>query len=68
MTVAERPRKATAVEVAKAVFWSFFGVRKKVDYASDTASISPVQVVVAGVVGAAIFVATLVTIVKLVTS
>lgn len=61
-------RKASPAEVAKAVFWSFFGVRKKKDYASDAANISPVQVVVAGLVGAVIFVLTLVMVVKLVTS
>ncbi len=65
---AEAPRKASAAEVGKAVFWSFFGVRKKKDYVSDSASISPVQVVVAGLVGAVLFVLTLVMIVKLVTS
>jgi hypothetical protein len=64
----EGPRRASATEVAKAVFWSFFGVRKKKDYASDSASISPVQVVVAGIIGAALFVLTLVVIVKIVTS
>lgn len=64
----EAPRKASFADVAKAVLWSFFGVRKKKDYDSDSASISPVQVVVAGIVGAALFVLTLVMIVKLVTS
>ena len=62
------PRRASSAEVARAVFWSFFGVRKKKDYDSDSASISPVQVIVAGIVGAALFVLTLVMIVKLVTS
>ena len=62
------PRRVSFAEVARAVFWSFFGVRKKKDYDSDSASISPVQVIVAGIVGAALFVLTLVMIVKLVTS
>ncbi len=61
-------RKASFMDVAKAVFWSFFGVRKSKDYVSDSAKISPVQVVVAGLVGAVIFVLTLVMVVKLVTS
>ena len=61
-------RKASVAEVAKAVFWSFFGVRKKKDYESDSVSISPVQVIVAGLVGAIVFVLTLVMVVKLVTS
>ena len=65
---AEAQRKATIAEVAKAVFWSFFGIRKRKDYASDSARISPVQVVVAGLIGAALFVLTLLGIVKLVTS
>ena len=62
------PRKASFAEVAKAVFWSFLGVRKKKDYASDSARISPVQIIVAGLIGAALFVLTLVMVVKLVTS
>jgi len=62
------PRKASFAEVAKAVFWSFFGVRKKKDYDSDSASISPVQIIVAGLIGAVLFVLTLLMVVKLVTS
>lgn len=65
---AQPRRKASFAEVAKAVFWSFFGVRKKKDYASDSASISPVQVVVAGLIGAVLFVLLLVMVVKLVTA
>ena len=64
----EAQRKASAAEVARAVFWSFFGVRKKKDYDSDSASISPVQVIVAGAVGGVLFVLTLLLVVKLVTS
>jgi preprotein translocase subunit Sec61beta len=62
------PRKASFAEVAKAVLWSFFGVRKKKDYERDSVSISPVQVIVAGLIGAALFVLALVMVVKLVTS
>lgn len=62
------PRKASLAEVAKAVFWSFFGIRKRKDYDKDSATITPVQVVVAGLAGAAVFVLTLLAIVKLVTS
>jgi hypothetical protein len=64
----QAPRKASFAEVARAVFWSFFGVRKKKDYEADSASISPVQVVVAGLIGAVLFVLLLVLVVKLVTS
>lgn len=48
----------------KAVFWSFFGVRKKSDH--EAAQLNPVHVLIAGVLGALIFIATLVVIVKLV--
>jgi hypothetical protein len=65
---AAAPRKASFATVAKAVFWSFFGVRKKKDYESDSVSISPLQVVVAGLIGAALFVLALILVVKLVTS
>ena len=66
MTVAAR--KASFAQVAGAVFWSFFGVRKKKDYESDSVSISPVQVIAAGLIGAVLFVPTLIIVVKLVTS
>ncbi len=64
----DAPRKASFLAVAKAVLWSFFGVRKKKDYESDSVSISPVQVIVAGLIGAVLFVLTLLLVVKLVTS
>lgn len=40
----------------KAVLWSFFGVRKRADYESDAASLNPVHVIVAGLIGVAIFI------------
>lgn len=59
-------RKASFGATMKAVFWSFFGVRKRRDYESDAARLNPVHVIVAGIIGAAIFVAVLVSIVRLV--
>ncbi len=50
----------------KAVAWSFFGVRRRKDHESDVANLNPVHVVIAGVAMAAIFVITLVTIVRFV--
>ena len=57
----------TLVDAFKAVFWSFFGVRKRSDYESDTQRLKPQHVIVAGVVSAAAFVMVLFAIVKLVT-
>ncbi|MBW9333048.1 DUF2970 domain-containing protein [Herbaspirillum aquaticum] len=59
-------RKASFGATMKAVFWSFFGVRKRKDYESDAARLNPVHVVIAGILGAVIFVTVLVSIVKLV--
>jgi hypothetical protein len=58
------PRKASFGATMKAVFWSFFGVRKKSDYERDAAQLNPVHVIIAGLIGALIFIATLVVIVK----
>jgi hypothetical protein len=51
----------------KAVFWSFFGVRKGTDYEADARSLKPQHVIAAGVVSAVVFVLVLFAIVKLVT-
>jgi hypothetical protein len=51
----------------KAVFWSFFGVRRRADYESDTQRLKPRHVIAAGVVSAVAFVLVLFAIVKLVT-
>jgi Protein of unknown function (DUF2970) len=50
-----------------AVFWSFFGVRKGKDYDIDVTSLTPGQVIAAGLVSALAFIAVLVTIVYFVT-
>lgn len=57
-------RKASFGATAKAVFWSFFGVRKKSDYEKDAEQLNPVHVIIAGVIAAGIFIATLLLIVK----
>ena len=51
----------------KAVFWSFFGVRKRSDYESDTQKLKPQHVIVAGIVTAAVLVMLLFGLVKWIT-
>ncbi len=51
----------------KAVFWGFFGVRRKSEYEADTKRLSPQAVIAAGLVSALAFVLVLYGIVKLVT-
>ncbi len=59
-------RKMSFSATAKAVFWSFFGVRKKSDYENDAAQLNPLHVIIAGVIGVLIFIAMLVLIVRIV--
>jgi amino acid transporter len=59
-------RKANLVATMKAVFWSFFGIRKRSDYESDAANLNPVHVIIAGILGAALFIGILLTIVHFV--
>ena len=61
------PRKAPAAQVAKAIFFSFFGVRKRRDYAVDAAKITLLQVIVGGLIGVAILIAALLLLVTVVT-
>lgn len=61
-------RKAGALDVAKAVFWSFLGIRKRSAHEKDAVTIKPAQVIVAGLIGAVIFVLSLVMLVRFVTS
>ena len=54
------------LQVASAVFWSFFGVRKGRHMAQDLESIKPLHVVIVGVVAGALFVLTLLAIVRVI--
>jgi preprotein translocase subunit Sec61beta len=51
----------------KAVFWSFFGVRRRSEYEADTQRLKPQHVIAAGIVSAAVFVLALFCIVKFIT-
>jgi len=62
------PRKATPLQVAKAVLSAFIGIRKGAAHEQDAVTISPVQVIVAGVIGAAVFVLSLVMLVRFIAS
>ena len=66
--VSEAPKRAGPLQVAKTVFWSFFGIRRRAEHEADVKQLTPVQVIVAGLIGAALFVATLVVIVRFVIS
>ncbi|WP_439889981.1 DUF2970 domain-containing protein [Ralstonia sp. 25C] len=57
-------RRASFAQTMKAVFWSFFGVRKGRDHDQDMAQLNPVHVIIAGVLAAVLFVITLLLIVR----
>jgi Protein of unknown function (DUF2970) len=61
-------RKGSFLQTMRAVAWSFFGIRKGSEYEKDVGQLNPVHVVIAGVLGAALFVLVLVTLVSWVLS
>jgi hypothetical protein len=56
--------KAGLAEAAKSIFWAFFGVRRRQHGELDLARLTPVQIVVAGLLGGAVFVIGLVVLVN----
>jgi hypothetical protein len=61
-------RKASFGATMKAVFWSFFGIRKRSDYEKDSANLNPVHVVIAGLIGVLLFIGVLVMLVRIAVS
>ncbi|MCP5285867.1 MAG: DUF2970 domain-containing protein [Burkholderiaceae bacterium] len=51
-------------QTVKAVAWSFIGLRKGAGYQQDIQKLNPVHVIVTGIIGAVLFVLTLVLIVR----
>ncbi|HEX2012775.1 MAG TPA: DUF2970 domain-containing protein [Roseateles sp.] len=57
-------RPVSFAQTVKAIAWAFFGVRRGADYDKDVAKLNPVHVIIAGVIGAALFVLLLVLLVN----
>jgi Protein of unknown function (DUF2970) len=57
-------RRGSFLQTVRAVGWSFFGVRRSADQAQDVQKLNPVHVIVAGIIGAALFIAVLVLLVR----
>jgi hypothetical protein len=57
-------RKGSFLQTMRAVAWSFFGVRKSADYEKDVSQLNPVHVIIAGVLGAVLFIVVLVLLVN----
>jgi hypothetical protein len=61
-------KKSSFTQSMIAVLWAFLGVRKKSGLQEDVASLSFVHIIIAGVLGALIFMGVLLLIVKAVVS
>ena len=61
----ENAKKATPLQVVRAVLSAFLGIRRKGEH--ESIKLTPLQLIVTGVIAAALFVASLVTVVRLVT-
>lgn len=57
-------RKLSTWRAAKAVFWGFFGVRRGRDHQDDATHLTPMQIVIAGLIGGVLFVVTVLTVVN----
>lgn len=57
-------RKGSFLGTLRAVAWSFLGIRRGRGYEEDVSRLNPVHVIIAGVVGAVMFVLLLVVLVK----
>ena len=57
-------RPASLLQTFKAVAWSFFGIRRGKGHAEDMQKLNPVHLVIAGLVGGALFVLLLVLLVR----
>ena len=57
-------RPGSFVQTVRAVAWSFLGIRRRAGHEQDLQQLNPVHVLVAGILGAALFVAMLVLLVR----
>ncbi len=62
---AAKRETASLPQVIKAVLWSMIGVREQKGYESDITKITPKQAITAGIIGAIIFILTVLTLVNL---
>ena len=57
-------RPLSLLQTLRAVAWSFLGIRRSDGYAQDVSKLNPVHVIIAGVIGAGVFVLALVLLVQ----
>ncbi len=62
-----KPKPVSILNTARAVFWSFLGIRNKDEAQADMSRLNLTQVIVVAIIGAILFVLTLVLLVNFVT-
>jgi len=65
---AESKKGARILQIAKAVIFAFMGIRKKSDLEQDAATLKPSELIIGGIIGAIIFVVSIILIVRMVVS
>jgi DUF2970 family protein len=54
--VESKEKNASVLQIAKAVLSAFMGIRRKSDHDFDAETLKPVQVIMGGLIGGALFV------------
>ncbi len=62
----DEKKTSTPMQVAKAVMAAFIGIRKQGDLENDAANLKPAQVIIGGLIGAIIFVVSLLLLVNVI--
>lgn len=62
----KKSKVATVFQVAKAVLSAFMGIRKKSDHENDAANLKPAQLIIGGLIGAMLFVISIVILVNII--
>lgn len=55
----KKEQKISFFATMGAIFWSFIGLRRHTDYEKDVTGLNPFYVIIAGIIGAALFIGTL---------
>ena len=62
---AEKPRKASPLQVLRMVLSAFIGIRRRGEH--EKIEVTPVQVIIVGIIAGAVFVGTIVSVVRFIT-
>ncbi len=63
--MADKPRKASLLQVLRMVLSAFVGIRKRGEH--EKIEVTPVQVIIVGIMAGAVFVGTIVSVVRFIT-